>query len=53
MSSVLKSIRDILNELREIGYFQCKLNFELTFQVRKIDGFRGLAMGFTGNLKPN
>ncbi|WP_161593852.1 hypothetical protein [Campylobacter armoricus] len=46
MSSVLRDIRDILNELREIGYFQCKLNFEQTYRNTEI-------MGFTGNLKPN
>ncbi|EAK0980343.1 phage regulatory protein [Campylobacter lari] len=39
--NVLRDIENIINEIQEIGCFQCKLNFELSFQVRKIDGFRG------------
>ncbi|HED1132111.1 TPA: Rha family transcriptional regulator [Campylobacter coli] len=39
--NILRDIENILNDLREIGDLQCKLNFELTFKVRKIQGFKG------------
>ncbi|EJO1483211.1 Rha family transcriptional regulator [Campylobacter jejuni] len=38
---VLKAIRNILNNLREIGDLQCIRNFTESFQYRKIEGFRG------------
>ncbi|EAJ1255039.1 phage regulatory protein [Campylobacter lari] len=38
---VLKAIRNILNDLREIGDLQCLRNFAESFQYRKIEGFRG------------
>lgn len=38
---VLRDIENILNDLREIGDLQCKSNFELSFKVRKIQGFKG------------
>ncbi|HDZ5081283.1 TPA: Rha family transcriptional regulator [Campylobacter jejuni] len=38
---VLRDIENILNDLREIGDVQCKSNFELSFKVRKIQGFKG------------
>lgn len=39
--NILRDIENILNDLREIGDLQCKLNFELSFKVRKIQGFKG------------
>ncbi|HFP7794538.1 TPA: Rha family transcriptional regulator, partial [Campylobacter jejuni] len=39
--NVLADIKLILNDLREIGDLQCKLNFKESFQYRKIQGFRG------------
>ncbi|EOD4201909.1 Rha family transcriptional regulator [Campylobacter jejuni] len=36
-----KEHKNILNDLREIGDVQCKSNFELSFKVRKIQGFKG------------
>ncbi|MBC3780617.1 Rha family transcriptional regulator, partial [Campylobacter fetus subsp. fetus] len=39
--NVLRDIENILNDLREIGDLQYKLNFELSFKVRKIQGFKG------------
>lgn len=39
--NVLKDIKAILVDLREIGDLQCKLNFEESFQIRKIEGFKG------------
>ncbi|EEP3708984.1 phage regulatory protein [Campylobacter jejuni] len=39
--NILRDIENILNDLREIGDLQCKLNFELSFKTRKIEGFRG------------
>jgi len=38
---VLKAIRNILNDLREIGTSQDLRNFAESFQYRKIEGFRG------------
>lgn len=34
--NILRDIENILNDLREIGDLQCKLNFELSFKVRKL-----------------
>ncbi|EOI0642557.1 Rha family transcriptional regulator [Campylobacter jejuni] len=39
--NILRDIKNILNDLREIGDVQCKSNFELSFKVRKIQGFKG------------
>ena len=39
--NILRDIENILNDLREIGDLQCNLNFELSFKVRKIQGFKG------------
>ncbi len=40
--NILRDIKNILNDLREIGDVQCKSNFELSFKVRKIQGFKGI-----------
>ncbi|WP_104722816.1 Rha family transcriptional regulator [Helicobacter mesocricetorum] len=61
---ILKAIRNIVRDLREIGDLQCIRNFAESYEYRKIEGFKGvtkypfynltrdgfslLAMGFTG-----
>ncbi|HGG0232950.1 TPA: Rha family transcriptional regulator, partial [Campylobacter coli] len=39
--NVLRDIENILNDLREIGTSNYLLNFELSFKVHKIQGFKG------------
>ncbi|EHY1217407.1 Rha family transcriptional regulator [Campylobacter coli] len=39
--NILRDIENILNDLREIGTSNCLLNFELSFKVHKIQGFKG------------
>ncbi|EIB04939.1 TPA: Rha family transcriptional regulator [Campylobacter coli] len=39
--NVLRDIENILNDLREIGTSNDLLNFELSFKVHKIQGFKG------------
>lgn len=41
--NILADIERILNDLRKIGGLQCELNFQLSFKVRKIQGFKGKA----------
>ena len=38
---VLRDIKQILSDLREIGDLQCKSNFEFSFKSLKIEGFKG------------
>ncbi|HAA1609886.1 TPA_asm: phage regulatory protein [Campylobacter jejuni] len=40
--NILRDIKNILNDLREIGDVQCKSNFELSFKVRKINEMQKL-----------
>ncbi|EIR0910468.1 Rha family transcriptional regulator, partial [Campylobacter coli] len=39
--NVLRDIENILNDLREIGTSNDLLNFEFSFKVHKIQGFKG------------